>query len=433
MKNKHAIPDAVLVNLPMPAVEDDRRQAPGGLVSIATYAATRGHNVEVCDLAGQPPEDLIQFIQPARVIGISTYTTTWHLAVEVAQNLRTRDQTVLLVAGGPHASALPTRVAGTFDYVICGEGEVAFTDLLDAVKVGKTKSLPNIIIATPLEDLDELPFPDYHRFCDLASYTRTVNGKPVICLDSSRGCSSRCRFCNSCAFGRGWWRPRSADRVAAEVEQHVARGYKAIRYNDDNFTVDRQRAMQICKLLQPLGIEFRIFSRAESLRDPELCRVLAAAGCVHIGVGVESLSPRMLGRMGKATIVEHIKEGLVRAHDAGIATRGFFIVGFPGETDTTIDESLEGLRTLALDEGCVYPCQPYPGTDLYNHPNSFGIRWIDPDFSHFVQVGRGRSTGFVMATDSFGPDQVRTWRQKYMNLFEEMGIAWSGRNKGKVV
>jgi radical SAM superfamily enzyme YgiQ (UPF0313 family) len=212
------------------------------------------------------------------------------------------------------------------------------------------------------------------------------------------------------------------------VAWHYEHGWRSFRFNDDNFLADQSRTLQICELLGPLNIEFRIFGRAQSL-DPATCQALARAGCRHIGVGVESLSDTMLRRMGKGTRASHIRAGVRAARQAGIRVRGFFICGFPGESDWTIVQSLERLADLGLDEAVVYPCIPYPGTDLFLHPQRYGITWIDPDTSKYVQVGVNRSAGFVMRTETFGPDEVRGWHARYIKAFQSLGIAWSSETE----
>ena len=420
----------VLVGMPVPEIEDDKRQPPGGLVSLATFAASLGYDVALHDLSGihLPAENLCKQLPEADVYGFSTYTVTYQDTLTLAAQLRHRQPNAVLIAGGPHASALPAEAAVDFDYVVCGEGEYALVDILRRLEQGWHGQAHEIICAEPIRDLDALPFPDFYKFGVAHGYTRRLNGNPVISLDSSRGCNYRCRFCNSQVVERGRWRARSAQSVFSEVHWHCTQGWKSVRYNDDNFLADRQRAMHICELLRPLNIEFRIFGRAQSL-DPELCDALAGAGCRHIGVGIESLSPYMLGRMGKAARVRQIVDGVRAALQAGITVRGFFICGFPGETDQTVAESIGMLGELGLDEAVVYPCLPYPGTDLFASPERYGITWIDPDYSKFVQVGINRSAGFVMRTNTFGPDEVRAWHAQYMQAFQALGIAWSAETE----
>jgi anaerobic magnesium-protoporphyrin IX monomethyl ester cyclase len=419
-----------LVNMPVPEIEDDRRQPPGGLVCLGTYAALFHYDVTLHDLSGSrlKVEDMCSLLPEADVFGFSTYTVTYQNTVALVKELRRRQPEALFVAGGAHASALPNEAARDFDTVICGEGEHVFVDLLRRIEQGQGKRDHEILCAEPIQDLDALPFPDFYKFGVASGYTRRLNGQPVISLDSSRGCEYRCRFCNSRVSERGKWRMRSAQSVYDEVTWHCGHGWKSFRFNDDNFLADRERTLRISELLEPLRIEFRIFGRAQSL-DTEICQSLAQAGCRHISVGIESLSDPMLRRMGKGTRVSQIRAGVRAAREAGIKVRGFFICGFPGESERTVDESLEHLADLGLDEAVVYPCIPYPGTDLFLHPQRYGITWIDPDTSKYVQVGVNRSAGFVLRTETFGPDEVRGWHARYIKAFQSLGIAWSSETE----
>lgn len=418
-----------LINLPIPFVEDDERQPPGGLVSIATYARLKGCRVKVLDLSGVSEDSIIDKIEYADVFGIGTYSATYSLAVRVAKQIKNKFPSSIIVAGGPHASALPEEVAQDFDVAMVGEGEFEWVNIIKALEQGK--KLPKIIRAELIKNLDDLPFPDYEYFCDMKKYTRKIHNESVMCLDSSRGCNFKCRFCNSTVSPRGYWRAKSAEKVYEEIKWHVEQGWKAFRFNDDNFLTDKERAKKICELIKPLNIKWRIFARAESLSS-DMCACLVDAGCSHISVGIESLSPLMLKLMGKGTSVERIKIGLHNARMAGIATRGFFIVGFPGETDFTIAETIKNIKGLELDEATVYPCLAYPGTDLYHRPEHYGIVWIEDDFSKYIQVGKEKSTGYVIQTKSFGAKEMQRWRSKVMNALEENSISWCDEKKDVV-
>lgn len=432
----------VLINMPVPMIEDDVRQPPGSLVTIATYAVLHGYDVSVMDFSGKKYKEIIKQIPAADVYGFSVYSVTYKDTIKVVKVLRQRRNShSFFVAGGPHATALPEEVKRHFDCVVCGEGEETFRDILDSFESGNQEQFKTIIRAKPIQNLDQLPFPDYYSFCDLKRFSRKMlvnyggieKEEAVLCLDSSRGCNYKCRFCNSRVSERGKWRARSAESVTEEINWHYSKGYNSFRFNDDNFLVDRNRALEICKKLSPLNITFRIFARAESLLDPKLCKALYDAGCRHVSVGIESLSSRMLARMGKATRVLDILLGLKQAHDANIRTRGYFICGFPGETDETIAKSIESLNGIALDEAMVYPCIPYPGTPLFADPVRFGIKKINPDFTKYVQIGRGRSAGFVMETETFGPEQIAAWRDFYFEAFQKHNIMLGGGADGPIV
>jgi len=395
-------------------------------VALATYARVHGYDAEVCDLAGTPADQLTPDLLPdADVYGLSIYTATCYLAYGFVSCLRQAHPEAFLVAGGPHASALPEEVlAHGFDAVVCGEGEEALVAILDKLARGERSSIPDLIRARPIADLDALPFADFNGLCDMRRYHRCIAGLPAMALDSSRGCMNRCRFCNSRVMERGCWRPRSPESVLTEVLAHQEAGWQAFRFNDDSFLADRERAQEICRLLEPLDLKFRIFCRAEDLAAPGVCEALVRAGCIHVGVGIESLSPTILALMAKAQRVSVIREGLARAHEAGLLIRGFFIVGFPGETEATITQTLDTLPHIALDEATCYPCLPYPGTDLAVRPRAYGITWIDPDYSKYIQAGHDRCTGYVMATETFGPDEVHGWRDRFLQAFDTLGVAW---------
>lgn len=416
----------ILINLPIPFLDDDERQPPGGLVSIATYVRSKGFDIKICDLSGICEDNLIDHIGDAEIYGIGTYSATYSIGLKLLGQLKKEHPDSLFVAGGPHASALPEQVAQDFDVVIRGEGEFVFHDIIQKVQKGIRPD--RIIEAEVIENLDELPFPDYEHFCNMSKYTRRIDNLPVICLDSSRGCNFCCRFCNSTVNKRGYWRARSHESVIAEIRWHYNHGWRAFRFNDDNFLVDEKRAIKICQLLKPLNIKWRIFARAESLSQ-NICKELSESGCTHISVGIESLSPFMLSKMGKATSIEKIKEGLNNAYNAGIRTRGFFIVGFPYETDETINTTINSLYDLKLSEATVYPCLPYPGTDLYLRPEHYGITWVDDNFSNYIQVGKDRLTGYALKTETFGFEEIQLWRDKLMAALKFNGINWCDETK----
>src|ERR1017187_8832296 len=129
-------PRVVLISCPAPMLEDDSRQPPNGLVSIATVVRKLGLEISVRDLAGLRPEDLSGAIGDADVVGFATYTATYKTAVRLKDELKRRNPAVVTVAGGPHASAVPEEVARDFDIVVAGEGEQVFPELLYALRDG---------------------------------------------------------------------------------------------------------------------------------------------------------------------------------------------------------------------------------------------------------------------------------------------------------
>jgi len=333
--------------------------------------------------------------------------------------------TVKIVAGGPHASALPSEVAKNFDFVIVGESENVIAPLIDAIR--QNADLPSVIYAQPVQDLDKLPFPAYH-LVNVRRYTRRIGSSPCLSVLTTRGCLYDCAFCNSRVFTRGrqYFRFRSPESIAGEIAWlRDAYGITHIRFQDDLFTFSPERIEAIARLSPP--ITYRCFARADTLSEP-MCETLVRTGCNHVAVGVESGSEVILRAMRKGLTPSTIRDGLKNAHRAGLRIRIYLMVGFPGESDATIDETIRFLDSVPFDEFVVYPTIPYPGTPLFNNPSSFGISWIDPDFSKYIQVGKDRQCGYVLATSAFGPDKVAEWRHRLIEHLESRGVTWYGES-----
>jgi len=164
--------------------------------------------------------------------------------------------------------------------------------------------------------------------------------------------------------------------------------------------------------------------------------MLADSGCRHVGFGVESGSRGILKAMRKNQTPAQLRRALVCATKAGLATRIFLIVGFPGETDATIRETLDLLRNCPFDEFSVYPLICYPGTPLWHDPARYGIRKIEQRYADYIQVGRRQNgyprAGFTVWTDTFGPKKVREWRDKVIDALLADGRKWAGDSKSFV-
>ena len=181
--------------------------------------------------------------------------------------------------------------------------------------------------------------------------------------------------------------------------------------------------------LQPLNIIYRIFAQARIFASTkDIAKNLYKSGCRHVAFGIESMSDKMLGILGKASTVEENKRALDYARLAGLKTRIYLMVGFPGETEETIEKSLRTVMSCDFDEFIVYAFIPYPGTPVWYEPKKWGIRNIDRDFSKYVQVGRDRSTCFAIETDEFTPTDVEKWRS-YMIMELEKKFSWAGESK----
>lgn len=414
-------PRFLLIHSPCDAIDDDTLEPPMGILMLGTVLQEKGYRVEICDLSGLSPEaclNVLERCEPAEVVGFSTFTVSYHTTLALVKHIRAILPDAKLIAGGPHASALPEEVVSHFDYVFVGESEqeiLAFASTFPGV--------PSVIYCAPVTKLDELPVIDY-SLIDLEKYTRRMNDQMCLSVLTSRGCPYDCAFCNSrvASRGRKFLRLRGPEHVASEIT-YLHRRYQIdhIRFQDDLFTISAERIREIARLSPPF--QYRCFARSNTLTD-QMCLTLRETGCNHVAIGVESGSPEILKAMDKRVTPNIIRRGLINAHRYGLRTRIYLIVGFPGETDATIQQTMDFLDTVPFDEFMIYPVIPYPGTPLYHNPEKYDITWIDPDFSQYVQIGKKRTTGYVMRTSSYGPREIQQWRDELINYLELRGAVW---------
>jgi anaerobic magnesium-protoporphyrin IX monomethyl ester cyclase len=354
------------------------------------------------------------------LIGISVHSFAVRNTMALLSRLKQRFPHAHFVAGGHHASALPDQVlAWGFDQVVIGPGEEALVEIIGGNREKK-------LLGHPSSNLDDLPFPDYAGLGGQWSLPLYQRGKalPII---SSRGCPYQCRFCASSNFWHRRWFSRSPDNVLAEISLRLQSGQmNAFMFEDDNFTLKRSRALEICHRLateiRPRFpyLRWQAASRAESLADAELCEALAAAGCTHLWLGVESGSAAILERCAKNTTVERMLAGIETAHTYGLETVGQFIVGLIGETDLTIEESRDFIKRSKLSFVGVNKAWVLPGTYLYDYAVEKGFQaesywdgvpfftWEHPEavLDQWAAVLQQAGTGFPP------PPWPIWWRQK---------------------
>jgi radical SAM superfamily enzyme YgiQ (UPF0313 family) len=245
-------------------------------------------------------------------------------------------------------------LAAGYDQVVIGEGENAIKDIIN----GNANS---IIQGEPVS-FDALPFPDYAGL----HYDGTM-GRPVI---SSRGCPYDCTFCASSNFWHRRYKMRTADDVLAEVAQLSDSQFM---FEDDNFTLNRQRVFDICAGLKGRGLRWQCASRAETLTDDELCHVLRAAGCHTVWLGVESLSQDTLDRCRKNTTVGKMLAGIATAARHGLQTMSQFIVGLPEDTQRDIDATVRNIRQSRIGRRGANMLWVLPQTEAYNRAKLHGF------------------------------------------------------------
>jgi anaerobic magnesium-protoporphyrin IX monomethyl ester cyclase len=328
-----------------------------------------------------------------KIVGIYIMATMSHNAITLQIKLKELIPEAVFIAGGPLASVYPAKYLRHFDAVFCGEADVHFprfcsdylrskltlTDFLALVpnseegypglatiKAGTVQQSPPIHLSTAI--LNSLPLPD-RRQADHHSYQKfwlNKNGTKTTALMTSYGCPHDCNFCSRPIFGRSF-RPRSLEKIIEEI--HVIRelGYDYLWLADDCFTQNLDFVAAFCQRLhlENLDIKWSCLSRVDSL-TPGIVQMMAGAGCAKAYLGLESGDNATLKLMNKHTLVEDGVRAVQLFQDAGIKTAGFFIVGYPGESQTSIDRTLKWALELSMDEISINVPYPLPGSKLYN-------------------------------------------------------------------
>lgn len=370
-----------------------------GLAYLAAVAEQEGHEVQILDcargLGWEPIAEAGRKFGP-QVVGINATTPTFGNATKAARLLRDIVPDAVLVLGGPHATAMPEQAAkaGAFDFLVLGEGEKTFIELLRHVSGSGPAEPENIeglafqrgngVTVTPprarIQDLDSIPFPARHLLPPLKVYSPTpasYRKLPLTHIMTSRGCPFSCNFCDCSVFGHRY-RARSAENVIGEVEQVVTKhGAREVRFFDDTFTINRKRLQAICDGVKQYKIPWTCLTRVTEV-DLDMLKMMRDAGCWQVLYGLESGDDNVLESLNKKTTVEQNRNAVLWARKAGLRVRCDFIVGTPSETPETLEKTLAFAKSLPIDFAHFNKFVPFPGTEFYRRLIADGYEF---DFS----------------------------------------------------
>lgn len=226
--------------------------------------------------------------------------------------------------------------------------------------------------AEPITDLDGIPFAAefIHRRMNPRDYVFAAAAYPSVQIFTGRGCPARCNFCVYPQTMHGHaYRLRSPENVVAEFEFVVnnMKGVKEIVIEDDTFTANKARTVEICELLIERGLNKKIrwLCNARVNLDLETMKLMKKAGCHLIIPGIESVSQEILNNIKKGTTVKQIEEYIANAKKAGLMIHACYMVGNKGETRETMEATLKAALRFKTDTAQFYPLLPFPGTEAY--------------------------------------------------------------------
>jgi anaerobic magnesium-protoporphyrin IX monomethyl ester cyclase len=362
------------------------RFPPLGVGYVAASLKKHGVLVELVDCTFLSHDEAVEKVKRSnpQIIGIYSMFSMKKSSLELARLLK--DDCDLLVAGGPLPTLDPADFLEVFDVAVIGEGEQTLVDLVDCLDKGLEfsrvkgiayKDRGEVRFASPrgfVEDLDCLPFPSRNLF-DNEAYKRYYAkrfGYTTTPLITSRGCPFSCDFCSRPVFGASF-RLRSAGNIVDEVVSVAELGYDRVWFADDCFTLDREHLVNVCDEMIRRGADvgWECLSRVDTM-DKEVAAKMRQAGCVRVFFGIESGNDCVLALMKKQVTVEQARRAVYVAKAAGLQVGAFFIVGYPGESDKTVLDTVRFASGLPLDYLSFTLAYPIPGTALFERVKGNG-------------------------------------------------------------
>jgi anaerobic magnesium-protoporphyrin IX monomethyl ester cyclase len=393
---------------------------------------------------------------------IDTYKPLYYLTQVTAPSLENdmygtflaKQKGATTIAFGTHVTPLPVetmRVYPSLDFCLYGEPDITLRDLIDhledrvdertpeiqklfepAVDTTKILNQPvfgknghsqldsikglvwrkegQIVINEPrpfIQDLDDLPMP-LHELLPLQKYRMPFIKGLFTFIVTSRGCPAGCLFCIKHVTYQNNVRLRSPEKILEELWLLKKLGVNNIHMYADLFTVSRQQVMALCKLIIDSGLSIRWMcnSRVDFV-DPEMLQLMSKAGCWLISWGIESGNPQILKNIHKGIKLERAKEALLWSKKAGIANWGYFIIGLPGETEATIQDTIRFSKSLPLDIALFHIAAPYPGTPLFFLALKNG--WFRPG-TRWEQVDMDKET--VLDYPGLSAERIQYWQKR---------------------
>lgn len=361
------------------------------------------------------------------IVGISCMSHNYYEALKVAKYLKNNINSSI-VFGGPHPTIMPGEVLknDSVDFVIIGEGEYTFLRLcqnyqnkefngIDGLCFKSGNGKEKDIIIQPktkfIENLDDIPFPARHLL-KLDDYTLVDDyGNKMITIMSSRGCPYGCTYCYKGIFGRTY-RQRSSRNIIDEIKYCIDEfGYKSFYFIDDLFTLNSKRVEELTSAIKEehIDIRWQCLARVDNA-TPKMFKQMKESGCYNIHFGIESGNQDIIDKVKKGIKLDQVKNAAKYAKDAGIKTKGYFMLGMPGDTKTTMNDTLNFAKTLELNDVMFGITTPFPGTELWNNIDKSKISSLSDAF-YCINDHEGDINIFYNLSDATDDDVISAMKR----------------------
>lgn len=387
---------------------------PLGLLSIAKYLTDAGHQATIYDRTVEN-KDLTKRLESFKpdIVGISALTNKqFRDAAAVSTELKKRG--IPVVWGGATASAIPDIIlkSGVVDYVVVGEGEITFKELIDALE----STLPIEDIAglayrkngevcvnkdREYADLSQMPILDFSYVNPELYFTEYIGCSKMLYLYTSKGCPFSCSFCYNHCFHKHTWRVRPIEYFLQEAEYLITHhGMDGVMFSDDFFTSGLKYTEEICGKIEDSGLNFfwGCTIRADTCTKEEIA-LMHRAGCRWVFFGIETGSPERQKKIGKNLDLQKTKDIAEYCQEVGVFVSSNFIIGYPDETEEELKASVEYMKSLNCNGKFASFLGVLPGSILYHQmieqgyfkkPDTFlhweNFQWVDVLGTNYSKV-----------------------------------------------
>lgn len=350
---------------------------PTDLMYLAAIAEKCGFEAKIEDysLSDGFIADLKDFSPDYLVVNVATPTFKSDMEI-IAQAKALMPNLITIVKGAPFLTYNTNVIYENpfIDYVIVGEAELTFRDILSGVPDSEILGIcyrDNLqgIKNEPRpfnENLDKLPFPARH-LVDNNAYRRPDNNKVQAVIKVSRGCPYHCFFCLASPVSGVKVRTRTPQSILAEIRECVVKyNIKHFLFWSDIFNFDREWTIDLCKRIIESGLKITWSSntRADTM-DDEMAKLMYKAGCRLVSIGVESGSQEILDKIGKKINLDNIRNTVKILKKNKIKIYNYFVIGLPWETEKTVEETIKFAIELDSNFVSFYTATPLPGTRFF--------------------------------------------------------------------
>jgi len=380
---------------------------PLGLLYLCSYVEQFGFEVDVLHGSVSEIKDGYKFY------GISAVTGQYSMALQAKDRIREIQPDAKIILGGAHLNAYEYRKESLihgWDFLVVGDGEIPLVNILFGEESRR------IIYGEPINDLDSLPFPAYHK-TDLSKYNFPLrDGLKCINLITSRGCPFKCNFCST---SNKKFRKRSIENIIQEVDILVNKyGFNGLMFVDDTMSVDRQHYHDLLHELEQFNIKWRSYARTSTITFEGLERMVRS-GCIECAPGIESGSQSILDLIEKGTNVEHNIDWCIRCEEVGIVCNPSLIIGLPTESPETVGLTYDFVREVKPRAFSYNVFLPLFGTPIYlqretkykNLITIYPYTWDD------YRTKTKKITKCFVSTPSFSREQILQEYYKYYDIF----------------